>query len=360
VAEGPRWKRKSVVLLEELLERRLTSSELQRIDFIDGNPLNCTLGNLLLEDLPFLPRVCPVCGESRLCHRTDKARVCRKCYGAYYLKGRRHNAHCKLTTEQVACIRALLWDYPIATGIWRSNPFYGSLTKVSRWFLVTESTIEMILRGKTWKEILPVAQTQVWKELLKQHDKLVRQSGGTLYERVSLLVRVYEDPHFAADMQKASKSPVEELSARVRDTCCANFLELFQMFKLFPSRKEWEGGNLADMRLKMLETLRSQKDKAQTNGKTKKPVKKEPRETATLAELKSMKQTIEVEKGKVKEAKTEVEHLQDLLKEKDARIKDLELNLARAHEMMEALRGTIEMLQKERMLTPEEAAEMEE
>lgn len=99
-----------------------------------------------------------------------------------------------------------------------------------------------------------MTEKEVWKELLKQHDKLVASAQSTLYDRVTLLRKVYEDPHFLDDMRKESKSPVEVLDSRVKDTC-ANFTELLQVLKLFPNRKQWENGDLSDMRRQMLETI---------------------------------------------------------------------------------------------------------
>jgi hypothetical protein len=155
---------------------------------------------------------------------------------------------------------------------------------IGGWFLVTSYAIYDIQRGKTWIGVKPMASSQVWKALLKQHDKLKKQASGTTFDRITLLKKVSEDSFFLAATLKDGKVWTEELDSRVSDTC-ANITELFQMLKMFPKKAQWVNGDLSTMRTQMLEKIREEQQKLKgkkTNGKAKKPG---PRKTATLYEL---------------------------------------------------------------------------
>lgn len=187
-----------------------------------------------------------------------------------------------------------------------------------------------------------MAKEQVYKALLAQHDKLRKTASATLFDRVSILKRVYEDPHYLADVGKSGKTATAELDGRVSDSC-ANFIELLQMLKMFPKRADWENGDLASMRSKMLEAIRNrqreQNGKAKANGKEKK--KLAHRRSATLNEVREMK-------VEIKEKKTEVEHLREQLAEKSRMIASLEKALESSRETIGSLNETISLLKIER------------
>lgn len=161
---------------------------------------------------------------------------------------------------------------------------------------------------------------QKWKALLDQHDKLVKTSTATLYDRVTLLKKVYEDGEYLAAAAKRKETPTKLLDSKVSDTC-ANFMELLQILNMFPRRGQWEEGNLSEMRFKMIETLRKKQQTIKKNGSGSaiKKTRQTPEtvERATMAEVRELKADVD-------KSMTELEHLKTQIKEKDKRISDLE------------------------------------
>lgn len=195
--------------------------------YIDGDKFNCNPLNLLIPEIKKI-KTCFQCGKTQV---VSPSRYYQSC-------------SCKdslLTSVQVSLVKSLL---------------ASKLVGIAGWFLVPRYSISCIKRGLTHKRIEPMNASQVWRALLKQHNKLVAVGQVTLYNRVTLLRRVYEDPCFLEDMGKEKTSPNEYLDSYVRDTC-ANFTELLQILKLFPKKKQWENGNLADMRRRMLDTIQT-------------------------------------------------------------------------------------------------------
>ena len=94
-----------------------------------------------------------------------------------------------------------------------------------------------------------------WKVLMSQHDKLVGQSMGILYERVKLLCRIEEVAEFQKEYQDRAGI---FLDGKVRDTCCL-FSELRQIIKLFPKKEQWENGHLGEMQATTARTISLQK-----------------------------------------------------------------------------------------------------
>jgi chromosome segregation ATPase len=184
-----------------------------------------------------------------------------------------------------------------------------------------------------------MAKNQVWKALLKQHDVLVKKSSATVYDRVTLLNRVYKDRYFLADMGKAGKSPLTELGLRIKDVC-ADIMELFQMLRLFPRKSQWASGNLNDLRSKMIETIRAEQQKVKSGGDTTVDGGKKPRKasghraTATLSE--------------VRDLTAENERLKSELKSANQIIKSLENQLEAARETMGSLNETISLIKLSR------------
>jgi chromosome segregation ATPase len=146
-----------------------------------------------------------------------------------------------------------------------------------------------------------MSKNQVWKTLLDQHDKLKKQASASLYDRVTLLTWVYEDPHFQTDMKKGKKSATAELDKRVSDTC-ANFTELLHMLRMFPKRNQWESGDLNEMRMKMLGSLSTGK-KPKKNGR-------HNRKTATQAEVERLKRELKFANDSIRSLQHQLETAQ--------------------------------------------------
>lgn len=75
-----RWRRLAMVLAEALLGRPLYS--LETLYFVDGNPLNCTVTNLVVMFSQLTVKACPDCGEVRAVYPSEKRKTdcCRKCW----------------------------------------------------------------------------------------------------------------------------------------------------------------------------------------------------------------------------------------------------------------------------------------
>lgn len=85
-----------------------------------------------------------------------------------------------------------------------------------------------------------------YQKQLARHDKLARENRITLFDRVVLLMSVYEDPEFREDMRAAGKPFIQVLDEKVSDTC-ATILQLAEVRKRFPRKIQWAGGNLTQM-----------------------------------------------------------------------------------------------------------------
>lgn len=97
--------------------------------------------------------------------------------------------------------------------------------------------------------------SEQWQINLEKHDELRREGTVRLFDRMTLLVAVFEDPMYKEAMREEGKNALAELSRRVNDVCCP-FAELWQMLKMFPSREQWETGDLMEMNRAMHERLR--------------------------------------------------------------------------------------------------------
>lgn len=275
------WKRKAVIVLEKLVGRQLSNQEHRGIVFLDGDRMNCAPDNLLLVPTKML-LVCKVCGNSRV----EVASVS--------LRDREGCAACrtgwspKISYRGISCIKTFLENR-----FDRKGNYYVKQILLAAWFCVGKSTIQNIKCGNTGKGVAAMAKKNLWKALLEQHDKLMKQSGVTLYDRVTLLAKVFEDPQFILDMKSGGESHVEELDKRVADTC-ANFTELLQVLKMFPQKRQWENGNLSDMRLKMLEKLRGEQatQKAKKGGTKKKENGRSNRRVATISQVNDLEEDI--------------------------------------------------------------------
>jgi hypothetical protein len=312
-----RWKRKAKIVAESILQRKLTRAENHDLSFVDGDRLNCSPSNILVPHVRGM-LVCETCGNSRSLntHKLKLSRVCKNCRMADSTAVRR------LDNAQVACIKKLVWKVPDR---W-----------ISRWFLVSATAIEGIRKNLTWKGVEPMAKTQVWKTLLAQHDKLKSKNGSTMFDRVTLLAKVYEDPHFTMDMDAQGKKAIEILDGKVSDTC-ANFTELLQMLKMFPRKGQWADGNLNEMRVEMHEELRVRQNKANGVKPRKSRKKTEHRRTATLTEVRELKHSIDTHKS-------EVEHLREKLDTANKLIQVLESQLESSRETIGSLNETISLL----------------
>lgn len=144
---------------------------------------------------------------------------------------------------------------------------------------------------------------QSWKSLLKQHNQLKANSAATLFDRVSIISKIWADPQYRIDQQKAGKPVMGVLDSCVSDTC-ANASELIQMLKMFPRKLQWAGGDLSTMRQQMLRQLVKQRD----GGKAKKGSSRKPHSRVVVTQ--AQYGDLEAENTRLKE---EIKHLQEEL-----------------------------------------------
>ena len=309
------WKRKAVIVLESALGRCLNSTELRSIHYLDGDILNCELSNLQIRSERTRLRECERCGDLKvLTSKTQssalKSSLCATCY----LFGPKISGDRTLSAADVSLLKSLK----------SPGHFKGSyaVCKLVNWFGTTPSVVSHILRGNTYKEVKAMARPEQWKALLVRHDKLVKEANCILYDRVTLLKTVYEDPLFKEAQEAAGVNPTKLINEKLTDTC-TNFVELLQILRLFPNRRQWQTIGLSEMRQKMLESLQ----------KAYPPKPRKPKETATVAEVKDLHVRID-------SYADEASSLRKQLKEKERTITKLEAALDQANSTIETLKET--------------------
>lgn len=85
----------------------------------------------------------------------------------------------------------------------------------------------------------------MWKRLMLEARELMGQAGGVAYDRVVLLIQVFDDQDFkvdAGDDHKASHR-LDELLGDL----CLDFLEARQLLRHYPDRDTWASGRLRKM-----------------------------------------------------------------------------------------------------------------
>ncbi len=147
-----------------------------------------------------------------------------------------------------------------------------------------------------------------WKKKLAQAKDLRKQAAALIYDRVSLLVAVFDDPDFLADEGLDQLSAARRLDAEVADVC-AGFLELKATLEFYPDRKQWIGRNLQLMVAEVMEA----EDKAHA-------ANHEPRKRAkrhTKAEFESL----ESERDRLKIQVADLKSENDAMREEIGAIK---------------------------------------
>lgn len=94
-----------------------------------------------------------------------------------------------------------------------------------------------------------------WESLYEEALQMAREGRGSLYDRVRVLVRVFEDTQFKADMMQRGTAPGVFLNEAVNETF-TTFTELYALLKAFPEKSQWAGGNLRQMRESLEDQLR--------------------------------------------------------------------------------------------------------
>ncbi len=150
---------------------------------------------------------------------------------------------------------------------------------------------------------------KAWKQKLLDAKSLQGESGGLLWQRVTLLAEIYHDDEFRADHGGADEFRAAEiLDSHIADTC-ATFLELENVLREFPERAQWQDTPLKKLLAQVVEKHREARQAA-------KPELPE-RRSATVKELD------QAVKDK-KQSAARAEFLDSEVKSKESRIVELE------------------------------------
>jgi len=128
-----------------------------------------------------------------------------------------------------------------------------------------------------------------WKENLARVKNLRREAAALVYDRVKLLVAVYEDPEFLADEGLDALSAARRLDDELADVC-AGFLEMKAVLEFYPERKQWEGRRLD---LIVAEVLSAERERHAALSEPRPPVKRvtKAEHAETVKELELVKKS---------------------------------------------------------------------
>lgn len=113
-----------------------------------------------------------------------------------------------------------------------------------------------------------MSKKKPWIILMERHDLLAQHNRADIFDRTDILSQVFDDPEFSRDIAKSKQNPLDLLNKKVSDTC-ADFMQLYQMRKLFPRKSQWVAGNLSEMRQRMIESLEGGANKGKKSSKVK-------------------------------------------------------------------------------------------
>jgi len=91
-------------------------------------------------------------------------------------------------------------------------------------------------------------QKTSWKDLLLKAKQLDRRVMANLYERTSLLVRIFDDAEFRADVgARDDHQAADWLDAEMNADVGLNFLQLRAIFLEFPKQHAWQDTTLREL-----------------------------------------------------------------------------------------------------------------
>jgi hypothetical protein len=99
-----------------------------------------------------------------------------------------------------------------------------------------------------------------YKQILLEVKKLQGQAGVAAFDRITLLVQVFEDKDFRADQGDFDDIRAGEFLSDFCEDLSLNFWQLRAILEHFPNRDSWGGGKLATMHATMLEDKAAAQD----------------------------------------------------------------------------------------------------
>lgn len=85
-----------------------------------------------------------------------------------------------------------------------------------------------------------------WRLSLRNARELRKQGAGMLFERVQLLVKVFDDDEFKGYCEESGSEPLELLDAELTDVACS-FVTARAVLDHFPKVDDWVNGDLRKM-----------------------------------------------------------------------------------------------------------------
>lgn len=110
-----------------------------------------------------------------------------------------------------------------------------------------------------------------YKDRLLKAKELRSESGANAFDRVALLVEVFNDRDFRLDCGNVDDFRAAETLDAYVDDLCRDFLELKQMIEFYPKREQWSDGKLNTMHRAMMQAIeeRNASERSQAGNKRK-------------------------------------------------------------------------------------------
>lgn len=289
-AKRTQWVSLSQFIAEKMMGRKIAKGE--RIVFLDGDKFNCSIENIIVVATEVIVP-CENCGTLRVCRQNRQGTYCKRCAPCFIDQSKRGSPNVKLTEEEVYAIRLMLSCGVSVTGI-ASN----SGGRFSR------GSVSGIKYNKIWKGKGMTNLKKKYEVLLGQVVKMVQIQTASLFDRMTLLCKVFDDPEFQTDIKTTKQAATQVLEKYVADTSC-NFTELYHIRKMFPSKDQWQRKGLVSMRQKFLDDLKKKTKKTTTT--------KKQRVTVTQAQYNDLLQENKLLKQRCEHLEEELKLARDLI-----------------------------------------------
>lgn len=162
-----------------------------------------------------------------------------------------------------------------------------------------------------------------WEMKLKKVDDLIARSNASLFDRVKLLVDVYNDPEFMAHHKGDIDAAEYMLDSKLGDYAMS-FMQARCLFNRFPQRAHWIGNPIRKMLAEAMDADRSERKEREVPSTRKGPVPRKDHDEV------------------VKQREAAVNRV-DSLQDETSRLRD---EIAKLREENAVLRGKVEELER--------------
>jgi hypothetical protein len=155
---------------------------------------------------------------------------------------------------------------------------------------------------------------KTYKNLLLEAKDLRQRSGDNAYRRITLLVKVYQDPDFRSDHHMFDDDKLLSILDEYVDDLCATFYELKLILDHFPKKEQWADGKLYQMLQKVLDANAAKNRASKTEGaQPTTPKKREDPYAVARREKARMSAIIDELMERIKQLEAENDHLRNLI-----------------------------------------------